>query len=197
MANLIYFDLEFLSIKNNSTQNNPEHSYTEKKSAHEAWGYSMTSIRSYNKNEQRTYRGKDCMEKFCKDLKDLAMEVVNYEKKEMIPLTYKEEKYYESCKFCHVCKKKFYNNKDEKRYKKYHKVRDHDRYTGKFRDAAHSICNLRYAVQKKVPIISHIGSNYDCHFIIKELAKGFQSQDFNCLGKHTENNITFSVALKK
>ena len=33
--------------------------------------------------------------------------------------------------------------------------------------------------------------------IIKELAKEFQGQDFNCLGKHTENNITFSVALKK
>ena len=30
VANLIYFDLESLPIKNNSTQNNPEHSYTEK-----------------------------------------------------------------------------------------------------------------------------------------------------------------------
>ena len=29
-ANLIYFDLESLSIKNNSAQNNPDQSYTEK-----------------------------------------------------------------------------------------------------------------------------------------------------------------------
>ena len=81
VANLIYFDRESLSIKNHSSQNNLERSYTEKKSTHEACEYSMTLIRSYNKNEQRTYRGKDCMEKFCKDLKDLAMEAVNYKKK--------------------------------------------------------------------------------------------------------------------
>ena len=102
----------------------------------------MTLIRSYNKNEQRTYRGKDSMEKFCKDLKDLSMEVINTKQKDMIPVTHKEEKYYESPKYCQICKKKFYNYKDDKRYKKYHKVRDHNHYTGKFRDAAHSISNL-------------------------------------------------------
>ena len=41
----------------------------------------MTLVRSYNKNEHRTYRGKDCMKKLCKVLKTLAMEVINYEKK--------------------------------------------------------------------------------------------------------------------
>ena len=197
VANLIYFDLESLSIKNHSSQHNLERSYTEKKSTHEACGYSMTLIRSYNKNEQRTYRGKDCMEKSCKDLKDLAMEVLNYKKKEMIPLTYKEEKYYEKKKHCHICKNKFYNNKDDKRYKKYHKVKDHDHYPGKFRDAAHSIYNLRYAVQKEIPIISHNGSNYDYHFIIKELAKEFKGHDFKCLGENLEKYITSSVPVKK
>ena len=137
------------------------------------------------------------MEKFCKDLNDLAMEVINTKPKDMIPLTHKEEKYYESCKYCHIWKKKFDSNKDEKRYKKYHKVRDHDHYTAKFRDAAYNICNLRYAVQKEIPIISHNGSNYDCHFIIKELGKEFKGQAFNCLGENTEKYIAFSVPLKK
>ena len=113
----------------------------------------------------------------------------------MIPLTHKEEKYYE--KHCHICKKKFFNSKDDKRYKKYHKVRDHDHYPGKFRDAAHSIYNLRYPVQKEIPIISHNGSNYDYHFIIKELAKEFKGQDFKCLGENLEKYITFSVPVKK
>ena len=98
VANLIYFDRESLSIKNHSSQNNLERSYTEKKSTHEACEYSMTLIRSYNKNEQRTYRGKDCMEKFSKDLKDLAMEVTNTEKEEMIQLINDEIKYYETRK---------------------------------------------------------------------------------------------------
>ena len=33
--------------------------------------------------------------------------------------------------------------------KKYHKVRDHCHYTREYRDAAHSICNLKYIVLKK------------------------------------------------
>ena len=135
--------------------------------------------------------------KFSKDLKDLAMEVTNTEKEEMIQLINDEIKYYETRKWYHIYKKIFYNNKDGKRYKKCHKVRNHDHYTGKFRDAAHSICNLRYAVQKEIPIISHNGSNYDYHFIIKEFAKEFKAQDFNCLGENTEKYITFSVPLKK
>ena len=32
--------------------------------------------------------------------------------------------------------------------KKYHKVRDHCHYSGKFREAAHNICNLRYKTPK-------------------------------------------------
>ena len=33
------------------------------------------------------YRGKDCIKKFCKELKKIYIKVVNYEQKEMIPLT--------------------------------------------------------------------------------------------------------------
>ena len=35
------------------------------------------------------------------------MEVINFEKKEMIPLTDDENKYYEKKKYCHICKKSF------------------------------------------------------------------------------------------
>ena len=41
IANATYFDLETLLIKNQSVQNNPNQSYTEKKAAHEVCGYSM------------------------------------------------------------------------------------------------------------------------------------------------------------
>ena len=35
------------------------------------------------------------MEKFCKDLKEHPMRIVNYEKKEVIPLTDEENEFYE------------------------------------------------------------------------------------------------------
>ena len=60
----------------------------------------------------------------------------------------------------------------------------------------HSLCNLTYSVPKKVPIVSHNGSKYDYHFIIKELAEEFKEQ-FTCLGKNTEKYIIFMVPIKK
>ena len=101
------------------------------------------------------YRRKDCIEKFCKDLKELETEIINFEEKEMIPLTNNEIKSYEKQKVCHICKEKFCNNKNKK------KVRDHFHYTGKFRGAAHSECNLRYKVPNEIPVVFHNGSTYD------------------------------------
>ena len=68
--------------------------------------------------------------------------------------------------------------------KKYCKIRDHCHYAGEYRDAAHSICNLKHVAPKKIPIVFH-GSKYDYHFIIKELAEEFKKQ-FTCLGENTE-----------
>ena len=60
--------------------------------------------------------------------------------------------------------------------KKDRKVRDHGHYTGEYRGDAHRICNLKYSVAKKTSIAFRIGSNYDYHFIIKELAEEFEKQ---------------------
>ena len=59
----------------------------------------------------------------------------------------------------HIQKK--INNNDKKNYK----VRDHSHCTGKYRGAAHNICNLRYKVPKEISIVFHNGSTYDYHFI--------------------------------
>ena len=121
------------------------------------------------------------------------MEIINYREHEMIPLTDKEIKFYEDQKDCHLCKKEFcYDENDKNRFKLYQKVRDHCHYRGKFRRAAHSICNLRYKVPKEI----HNGSTYDYHFIIKQLAEEFGGQ-FECLGENAEKYITFSLPMKK
>ena len=77
-----------------------------------------------------------------------------------------------------------------------HKVRDICNYTGEYGSAVHSICNLRYSLPKNISIVFHNGSNYDDHFIIKELAEEFKNQ-FTCLGEKTEKYITFTVPVEK
>ena len=195
----IYDDLECLLIKEQSCQNNPNESYTERKAKHEPSGYSLSLISSFNSKENKhsVYRGRDCIEKFCKDLKELATKIINYEEKEMIPLTDSENKFYEEQEVCHICQKEFcYDKNEKKKFKIYQKVRDHCHYTGKFRGAAHSICNLRYKVPQEIPVKIHNGSKYDYHFLIKELSKEFKGQ-FECLGENKEKYITFSVPNNK
>ena len=80
--------------------------------------------------------------------------------------------------------------------KLYDKVKNHCHYTGKFRRAAHNICNLRYKTPKQIPVVFDNGSTYDYHFIINQLAKGFRGQ-LECLGENAEKYIIFSVPIKK
>ena len=76
------------------------------------------------------------------------------------------------------------------------KVKDYCYFTGKYRGAAHSKCNLKHKIPKNIPIIFHNGSKYDYHFIIRELASEFEG-NFECLGENTEKYVTFSVPIKK
>ena len=137
------------------------------------------------------------MEKFCKDLKNKAMRIINYEKKEMIPLTDNENRSYEKQKVCYICKKEFCTDENDKsKFKLNRKVRDHCHYIGIFRGAARTACNLRYKISREIPVVFHNGLAYDYHFIIKQLAEEFRSQ-FNCLEENTEKYITFSVPIYK
>ena len=120
------------------------------------------------------------MKNFCLELKKHATKIINHEKKGMRPLTKEEEYKHEKKKLCYMCRKPFSANNNNNI--KYHKVKDHCHYTGKYRDAAHGICNLRYNIPREVPVVFHNGSAYDYHVIIKELPKEFQGE-FECLGE--------------
>ena len=112
----------------------------------------------------------------------------------MIPLTYEENKSYKEQEACHICEEKFCMDKDDENYKNKRKVKDHCHYTGKFRGAAHSKCNLNYKVPKDIPIIIH-NASYDIHFIINQLAE--LKDELDCTGENIEKYITFSVPIKK
>ena len=76
------------------------------------------------------------------------------------------------------------------------KVRDHCHFTGNYRGAAHSICNLKDKVPKDIPVVFHSGSIYDNHLIIKQISKGFNGY-FTCIGENTEKCISFSMNVVK
>ena len=109
-------------------------------------------------------------------------------------LTKEQQESYEKADICYICKEKFENKylKDEK----YRKVTEHCHYTQEYRGIVHSICNLKYSVPRKTPVVFHNGSNYDNHFTIKELGEEFKKQ-FTCLEKNTEKYITFTVPIEK
>ena len=48
----------------------------------------------------------------------------------------------------------------------------------------------------EIPVLFDNGSNYNYHFIVKELVNEFQDQ-FECLGEITEKYKTFSIPIKK
>ena len=87
------------------------------------------------------YRGKDCIEKFCKHVISEAKRLYGvYPEVPMKPLTKEQRREHSRAKTCHICLNQF--KLDEK------KVRDHCHYTGEYRGAAHStaICNIKYLV---------------------------------------------------
>ena len=175
-AFVICADLGCLLLKINTCDNNLNKSDTIAKALHKPSGYSLVTCCSFDKseNEQTYYRGKDCMKKFCNDLKEHVNRIINFERKPMIALTDEEKESNKNQQLCHICKKEFCADKDNKKeYKLMIKVRDHCHYTGKSTGAGHSVCNLRYKVDKEILVMFHNGSAYDYHFIIKYLAKNF------------------------
>ena len=78
--------------------------------------------------------------------------------RDMIPLTKAQNEYHKNQKKCYICDKGICYDKKSKNYINYKKVHDHCHYTGKYRDAAHCICNLWCGTTEKIPVVFHNGS---------------------------------------
>ena len=80
--------------------------------------------------------------------------------------------------------------------KNYWKVRDYCHFTGKHRDAAHTICNFKFNAPNETPVVFHNGPSYDYHFIIIELANEFERQ-LECLWENIEKYKSFLIPIEK
>ena len=111
-------------------------------------------------------------------------------KKKMLPLTKEELKSHQDAKVSNVCGKTV--SRKPSTSINFQKVIDYCHYACKYRCARHSICNVKFNVLMKVPVAFHNVSNYDYHFIIKELANELSGNL-----KNIEKYKRFSVTIEK
>ena len=97
-------------------------------------------------------------------------------------MTTENEKNYQESQDCWICNEKLDTDK----------VRDHCHITGKFRDAAHSKCNLKLKILKKLPIIFHNLEGYDGHLIFKKL-NNFNNIDIQVIPKTSEKYMSIII----
>ena len=81
----IYADLECIIEKIDGCKNNTEISFTTKVSEHIPSGFSMSTISSFKRieNKHDVYIDKDCMKKFCECLIEHPIKIFNFKKKKM------------------------------------------------------------------------------------------------------------------
>ena len=92
---------------------------------------------------------------------------------------------YESQHDCYACGEEFDDEDVNKR-----KVRDHCHYTGKYRGALHSKCNLRLKRTRTIPVFFHNMTGYDCHLFVKRLADS--PGDVSCIPRNEEKYVAFN-----
>ena len=136
-----------------------------KKEEYISCGYSMPPIWSFDNIEIKhtLYRGKGCMSKFCESLKEHVKNIMDFEKKKMLPLTKEKLKSNQYAKVHYICEKRIL--KELSNSISYRRVKDHCHYTGKYRGVAHSICNLKFNAPNENTVVFLNCSTYDYHFL--------------------------------
>ena len=75
-------------------------------------------------------------------------------------------------------------------------MRDHCHFTGKFRGAAHQLCNLQYRKSYVIPCFFHNFSGYDSHHIFKALSsleKEYSHRSPKVIGKSLEKFTSMKI----
>ena len=104
---------------------------------------------------------------------------------EPMKITKKEEEQFNKASNCWICGELL--NLENK-------VRDHCHFTGRYRGAAHKICNLKYSKPNNISVFFHNLTGYDSHLFIKKL--GVTTGTIDCIPNNEENYISFSKTIK-
>ena len=139
-------------------------------------------------NKYNSYFGTDCNEWFVKEMLILEQEANKYFKTNLeLQITPQEEESFQLAEECWLCENPHGGEK----------VRNHDHLTGKYRGAAHNICNINCNQRSSsfIPIFFHNFSGYDCHLIFEELLiqafeKGYEPK---IIPKSMENYVSVQI----
>ena len=161
---IMYADFESILELIHGAANDPEISSTRGINNHIPSGLCVCSKFAYGDDVCCVeYRGLHCVSKFCTHIiSEVSRLCKSHPEVPMISLTNSQMKEHNRSEKCHICFKRF-TDKDRK-------VRDNCHYTGLYRGAAHSSCNLQYKIPNHIPVIFHNLAGYDAHLFIKELS---------------------------
>ena len=142
------------------------------------------------------YRGENFLDQFVEGIKSVVKEFAQkqqqFKKLQMSPEDWNK---YNSVSNCWICGGEFNNNEKTSPkgnvYKPNKKVPDHDHFTGKYIDAAHSECNFNRKTKCFIPIYFHNLSKYDSHMILQVLNK-FGDGNVTIIPQTEEEYISFS-----
>ncbi|CAB4024618.1 Hypothetical predicted protein [Paramuricea clavata] len=167
---VIYADFESILVPEErkvESENPEDKSSTDLYQTHKACSFGLKTVCHYDdkySGEYKSYVGEDAALVFLKTvLKESfrCREMVNNIFKKKMVITPEEEAEFWKARNCSICG----NDLGEDR------VRDHDHVTGMYRGAAHNICNLKYRITWKVPVVFHNLRGYDSHLIMQEIAR--------------------------
>ena len=191
---VVYADFECFTEKIDTCQPRDNKSFTNQYQKHSPSGFSYL-IKCFDDNLLSPKLVHYTAESLDDDVPRLFVESLEKDIKEIynkfkIPkkmvMTKKDKIDFRRATHYHICEEELKDTDDEN----YRVVRDHCHLTGKFRGAAHNMCNLKFRLPKFYPVIFHNLSGYDSHLFIKNLGKSEGKID--CIPNNEEKYISFT-----
>ncbi|XP_065681443.1 uncharacterized protein LOC136095123 [Hydra vulgaris] len=185
---VVYADFESFIKPVNTCTPNPNKSYTKQYQRHTPSSfcyYIKCFDESVYKSKTVTFTASsetdDVAQKFIDMLEaDIKKIYVTYLKlPKNMKITNDDKNNFNNAEKCHNCEEEL----------KEDRVRDHCHITGKYRDAAHSDCNLQFKIPKFFPVLFHNLSGYD-------QGRRDRGEKINCIPNNEEKYINFSKEIK-
>ena len=191
---VVYADFECFTQKIDTCQPDDGKSFTNKYQKHKPSGFCYL-IKCFDDNlfypklvkYTAESTDEDIPQLFVESLEKDIKEIYNkFKKPKEMVMTQEDKIDFRRATHCHICEEELKDTDDEN----YRIVRDHCHLTGKYRGAAHNMCNLKFRLPKFYPVIFHNLSGYDSHLFIKNLGKSEGKID--CIPNNEEKYISFT-----